>query len=128
MKDDAITFTGFSKILKSQWVKRGMNFRFEIPLSKEILIFLLEYFKYEEHLDISCFELIQYQGYNEIDVNTEECRKLMGNLRGNLIDWIGTLEYKLNGFDVIFDSDEMVERKIGRKQLKYICNQMNNNE
>ncbi len=39
LKDDAITVTGFSWILSQKWVKRGMDIKFEIPLSKEILNF-----------------------------------------------------------------------------------------
>ncbi len=64
LKNDSITFTGFVEILNSKWVKRGMSLVFEIPLSKELLNFSLEYFKDEVHMDISYFELIKYQGFN----------------------------------------------------------------
>ncbi len=121
LKDDAITVKGFSRILQLKWVKRGMDLRFEIPLSKEILNFLLIYFKDEEHLDISYFELIQYGGFNEMDENTEECRKLLGDLRVKLVDWIGVSSYKFNGFGVTFDSDERHQRRIGRKKIKLEC-------
>ena len=106
LKDDAITVTGLSQILSVKWVKRGMDIKFEIPLSKEILIFLLEYFKDEEHLDISFFELIQYPNPNKIDENSEECRKLLGDLREKLKKLVGISNYKFDGFGVTFDSDE----------------------
>ncbi len=114
LKDDAITFKGFSRILRLNWNQRDLTLRFEIPLSKEILNFLLIYFKDEEDLDISYFELIQYGGFNEMDKNTEECRKLLGDLRVNLVDWIGVSSYKFNGFGVTFDSDERFENMLAK--------------
>ncbi len=121
LKDDAITVKGFSRILGLKWVQRGKDLRFEIPMSKEILNFLLIYFKDEEHLDISFFELIQYGSFNEVDENTEECRKLLGDLRVKLLDWVGVSSYKFNGFGLTFDSDERHQRRIGRKKIKLEC-------
>ncbi len=121
LKDDAITVKGFSRILGLKWVQRGKDLRFEIPMSKEILNFLLIYFKDEEHLDISFFELIQYGSFNEVDENTEECRKLLGDLRVKLMDWNGVSSYKFNGFGLTFDSDERHQRRIGRKKIKLEC-------
>lgn len=121
LKDDAITVKGFSRILGLKWVQKGMDLRFEIPMSKEILNFLLIYFKDEEHLDISFFELIQYGSFNEVDENTEECRKLLGDLRVKLLDWVGVSSYKFNGFGLTFDSDERHQRRIGRKKIKLEC-------
>ncbi len=115
LKDDAITVTGFSQILSQEWVKRGMDIKFEIPLSKEILNFLSEYFKDEEHLDMSYFELIQYQGSNEIDENTEECKELLGDLREKLITWRVVSSYKFDGFGVTFDSEDRETRKEKKK-------------
>ncbi len=121
LKDDAITVKGFSQILGLKWVQRGKDLRFEIPMSKEILNFLLIYFKDEEHLDISFFELIQYGSFNEVDENTEECRKLLGDLRVKLLDWVGVSSYKFNGFGLTFDTDERHQRRIGRKKIKLEC-------
>ncbi len=115
LKDDAITVTGFSQILSQEWVKRGMDIKFEIPLSKEILNFLSEYFKDEEHLDMSYFELIQYQGSNEIDENTEECKELLGDLREKLITWRVVSSYNFDGFGVTFDSEDRETRKEKKK-------------
>ena len=115
LKDDAITVTGFSRILSQERVKRGMDIKFEIPLSKEILNFLLEYFMDEEHLDMSYFELIQYQGSDEIDENTEECKELLGNLREKLIKWRSVSSYKFDGFGVTFDSEDRETRKEKKK-------------
>ncbi len=113
LKDDAITVTGVSWILSQEW----MNINFEIPLSKKILNFLLEYFQDEEHMDISYFELIQYQGSNEIDGNTEECKELLGDLREKLINCRGVLSYKFDGFGVTFDSEDRETRK-DKKKIK----------
>lgn len=117
LKDDAITVTGFSCILSQEWMKRGMDIKFEIPLSKEILNFLLEYFKDEEHLDMSYFELKQYQGSDEIDEKTEECRELLGDLREILINWRGVSSYKFDGFGVTFDSEDR-ETMQKKKKIK----------
>ncbi len=124
-KDDAITVKGFFQILSLKRVKRGMDIRFEIPLSKNIQNFFWCILGWS--LEISYFELIQYGGFNEIDKNTEECRKLLGDLRVKLMDWIDVSSYKFNGFGVTFDSDERHQRRIGRKKIKLECHQFNNN-
>ncbi len=92
-----------------------MDIKFEIPLSEEILNFLLEYLQDGEHLDMSYFKLIQYQGSNQLDENTEECKELLGDLREKLINWRGVSSYKFDGFGVTFDSEDSETRKEKKK-------------
>ncbi|KAL7463461.1 hypothetical protein ACHAXS_003830 [Conticribra weissflogii] len=49
-----------------------------------------------------------------MDKNTEECRKLLGDLRVNLVDWIGVSSYKFDGFGVTFVSDESFENMLAK--------------
>lgn len=106
LKDDTITDLGIAYILRTRFVKTSNFLKFEIPLSKELFKFLLQYFEDDDNLDISYFELVQYPETlkcNETDAN-KECTELMCQLRDMLEECYWIKEYKFDGFGVTFDS------------------------